>query len=65
MVIGNMDQNKSTGQVVSVGTEASPIRVKGTFCGTVLTSSNYTDFIRWAGMTTDYGKLTWHVVYAE
>lgn len=65
MVIGNMDQNKATGQTVSVGTEASPIRVKGTFCGTKLTSSNYTDFIKWAGMTTDYGKLTWHVVYAE
>ena len=53
------------GQTVSVGTAESPIKVKGSFCGTALTSSNYTDFIKWAGMTTDYGKLSWNVVYGE
>ena len=65
MVIGNMDQNKETGQTVSVGTASAPIKVKGSFCGTTLTESNYMDFIKWAGMTTDYGKLSWNVVYGE
>lgn len=65
MLIGNMDQNKQTGQTVSVGTAEAPIKVKGSFCGTVLTESNYMDFIKWAGMTTDYGKLSWNVVYGE
>ncbi len=65
MLIGVIGQNKSVTTKLEVGTAADPIKVKGSYNGTPLTSSNYETYIRRSDFSLVNQNITFNVQYGE
>jgi hypothetical protein len=48
-----------------VGTTVAPVKVKGSFGTTTLTSLNYTDFIKYSGYLNLNPAVLYNVLYGE
>ncbi len=65
MLFGVIGQNKSGGKKLEVGTTAAPILVKGSFNNTVLTVTNYENYIRRPDFSLVNTNITFNVDYGE
>lgn len=67
MLIGMVDRDKSpaVGRILNVGTTVAPVKVKGSFGTTTLTSLNYTDFIKYSGYLNLNPAVLYNVLYGE
>lgn len=65
MLIGVIGQNKNTSNAkpIAIGTEASPMYIKGSFNGTELTSDNYETYMRRPDFTLVNENVTFNVNY--
>lgn len=65
MLIGVIGQNKAVSTKLELGTAADPIKVKGSFNGTALTSSNFETYIRRPDFSLVNNNITFNVQYGD
>lgn len=67
MIIGMTDRDKTAavGKKLAVGTAEGPVKVKGSFGSTTLTSSNYKDYIKYTGYLNLNPDVTYNTVFGE
>lgn len=65
MVVGGIGHDKSGGKAFAVGTQESPIKIKGTFNGSVLSESNYLDYIVAGNYAGANSSVTFAVEYLQ
>ncbi|MBO6169183.1 MAG: hypothetical protein J6O51_04345 [Bacteroidales bacterium] len=65
MLLGVIGQNKAVSTKLEVGTAASPLKVKGSFNGTALNSSNFETYIRRPDFSLVNNNISFNVQYGE
>ncbi|MBQ7622764.1 MAG: BACON domain-containing protein [Bacteroidales bacterium] len=65
LLVGVIGQNKATATKLEMGTEASPLKVQGSFNGTTLTAANFENFIRRPDFNLVNSNISFNVVFGN